>query len=379
MIVVVGCGLSGSVLAERFASFGHKVLILEKRDHIGGNCYDHVDRETGVLMNKYGAHLFHTNDKEVYDYVTSFHDWIRWEHKVVAEIDGMVVPVPPNITTVNRVCKENLQTEQEAREWFDGVRIAPKGDPSNGEEMAKSRVGEVLYEKIFKHYTKKQWGVYPSELAPEVLARIPSRESFDERYFTDKYQILPDGGYTKFFEKLLASDKISVRLNTDYLDVRDELPEHSRVFFTGPIDAFFSTSGLPPLEYRSLRFHIDRYLNTPFHQTNSVVNFPGPETPYTRSIEYKHFLHQSSPHTVVVRETSAVDGEPYYPVLNDRNKELYTQYQKLAAGHANVHFVGRLASFKYFNMDQAIRNALDVFTSCGVSPCLPDGFITNAS
>ena len=364
-VIIIGCGLSGAVLAERYANvLGRKVLILEKRDHIAGNCYDYVDAQSGILMNKYGAHLFHTNDEGVLDYIQPFADWVRWEHKVLAHVDQRLVSVPVNITTVNEICGTHLRTQSEMEVWLAQNQIMPpSGFAQNGEEMALSRVGPMLYEKIFKHYTIKQWNKDPSELAPEVLARIPIRANHDTRYFDDKYQALPREGYTKFVEKILASPNITVCLNTNYFDVVEFLEWRYALIFTGPVDHYFAAQGLPSLEYRSLEFQVEHHMITPFYQPASVVNYPGRDTPFTRIVEYKHFLHQTSPHTVIVKEVSTDSGEPYYPVLNEKNKKLYEQYKQLAdaEGVNGVVFVGRLANFKYFNMDAAIRNALDTF------------------
>jgi UDP-galactopyranose mutase len=314
-------------------------------------------------MNKYGAHLFHTNDEEVYNYINKFCKWEKWEHKVLGLIDNKHVPIPANITTVNNLCNENIKTQEEMDIWLENNQVN-YDEIKNGEEMAKSRVGEVLYEKIFKHYTYKQWKKYPEELFPEVLARIPVRNSFDDRYFSDKYQVLPEKGYTHFFQSILDKHKhnITVELNSDFVDIKDQITKDQIVIYTGPIDMYFADKGLPKLEYRSIDFHIERKMNTEFYQPYSVVNYPGKETPFTRCIEYKHFLNQKSDHTVYVKETTTDNGEPYYPVLNDRNKELYTKYQKMSEEEeGNIHFIGRLASYKYFNMDQAIKNSLDYY------------------
>lgn len=363
-IIIVGCGLSGIVIAERFSLLQNKkILIIDKRNHIGGNCYDYYDKKTNILMNKYGAHLFHTNDEEVFSYINQFCKWEKWEHKVLGLIDDKHLPIPPNITTVNKLFNLDIKSEEEMDEWLSENQVK-YDNITNGEEMAKSRVGEVLYEKIFKHYTYKQWKKYPDELAPEVLARIPVRNSFDDRYFSDKYQVLPRKGYTAFFQSILDKhkDNIDVKLNFDFFDIKDKITKNQLVIYTGPIDAYFADKGLPKLEYRSIDFHIERQMNTKFYQPYSVVNYPSDDTPYTRCVEYKHFLNQKSDHTVYVKETTTDKGEPYYPVLNDKNKELYKKYQKMAKEEGeNIHFLGRLASYKYFNMDQAIKNSLDYY------------------
>ena len=363
-IIIVGAGLSGVVIAEQFSSkLNKKILIIDKRDHIAGNCYDYIDSQTDILMNKYGAHLFHTNDEQVFNYINQYGNWSPWEHKVVGLIDNQHLPIPPNITTVNKMFNLDIKTNEEMKNWLEETQI--KYDSiTNGEEMAKSRVGEVLYEKIFKHYTYKQWNKYPEELAPEVLARIPIRDSFDDRYFSDKYQVLPEKGYTAFFQNILDKhkDNIDVQLGIDFFNIKDQINENQIIIYTGPIDTYYADKGLPKLEYRSIDFHIEHKMNTDLYQPHSVVNYPSPDTPYTRCVEYKHFLNQQSKHTVLVKETTTHDGEPYYPVLNDRNKELYHKYQEMTKLEGNnVHFLGRLASYKYFNMDQAIKNSLDFF------------------
>jgi len=362
-VIIVGAGLSGCVMAERFASMKKKkVCIIEKRNHIGGNCYDFID-ENGILMNKYGAHLFHTNEEEVWNYINTFHKWIRWEHKVLGYVDQRYVPIPVNISTVNILCHENLKNQNEMEEWLRSNQIQCKKVNSNSEDVAKSRVGEILYDKIFKYYTFKQWAKYPNELDPSVLARIPVRNDFDERYFSDKYQVLPDGGYTNFFKNLINNDLIDIQLDTDFLKIRDTIPKDKIVIYTGPIDLYFSECGYEKLEYRSIRFVEERIQNMNYYQPNSVVNYPDINVEYTRIVEYKHFLNQQSPHTTIVKEFPNDQGEPYYPVLNPKNLDLYEKYKKLANDETNIHFLGRLANYKYFNMDQAIKNALDYFNN----------------
>jgi len=359
-ILAVGAGISGATLAERYASSGKKVLVVEKRDHIGGNCYDYKD-ENGILISKYGAHLFHTNDEKVWQYVNRFSEWYPWEHKVLAKVDDLLVPIPVNIDTVNQIFDLNIQDEEEMKEWLELNRI-PFESPKDGREAVLNKVGKILYEKMFKHYTKKQWDKFPEELNASVLNRIPVRTNRDDRYFSDKYQALPKKGYTKIFEKMLDHPNINVMLNTDYFDIRDSLPQFERIFYTGPIDQFFDFkhSIKHPLEYRSIRFEMET-LDQEYFQSNSVINYPGPEVDFTRIIEYKHFGNQVSDKTTIVREYSTDDGEPYYPVLNKRNLEIYKRYQKEAENHPDIHFVGRLANYKYFNMDEAFKNALDLF------------------
>ncbi len=361
-ILIIGAGISGAVLAERYAALGKKVLILEKRDHIAGNCYDYID-ENGILVSKYGAHLFHTNEEEVWNYVNKFSDWYKWEHKVIAKVDGNLVPIPVNITTVNKLFDQDISTESQMEQWLEDNRI-PIDNPQNGKEAVLNKIGPVLYEKMFRHYTKKQWDKFPEELDAEVLNRIPVRKNFDDRYFSDKYQALPKNGYTKLFEKILAHPNIHVELNTDYFDVKDEIEGYSKLFYTGPIDRFFEFkhSLEDKLEYRSINF-VSETVNKDYFQENSVVNYPGMEVDFTRIVEYKHFGNQQSAKTTIVREYTVDTGEPYYPVPNKKNRRIYERYKHEADGLKDIYFVGRLANYKYFNMDQAFKNALDLFKS----------------
>lgn len=359
-ILIIGAGISGSVLAERYAKHGKTVLVLEKRDHIAGNCYDYID-DNGILVSKYGAHLFHTNYEEVWKYVNQFSEWYPWEHKVIARVDEHTVPIPVNMTTINTLFNLNLKTESEVQNWLEENRIDIE-NPENGEEAVLSKVGPVLYEKMFRHYTKKQWDKWPEELDASVLNRIPVRTNTDDRYFSDKYQALPKHGYTRIFENLLDHPNITVKLNTDYFDVKDLLSSFEKIFYTGPIDRFFEFkhSVKDQLEYRSINF-VSETVDKPYFQENSVVNYPGMEVDFTRIVEYKHFGNQQSKKTTIVREYTTDEGEPYYPVLNKKNQEIYNKYKEEAAKHPHVHFVGRLANYKYFNMDQAFKNALDLF------------------
>ena len=364
MYLIVGCGLSGAVIAERIANvLNDKVLIIEKRDHIGGNCYDYIDKETGILINKYGAHLFHTNHEDVWEYINKFDEWKRWEHKVLAYVDDKFVSMPVNITTVNELCGENIRNEEEMKIWLE--KNQEKYDEIvNSEQMAKSRIGTQLYDKMVKNYTFKQWNKYPEELDKSVLERIPLRTNFDTRYFSDKYQALPKKGYTHFFQNLLNHPNIEIKLNTDFLLFRKEndLTQFKKIIYTGPIDMYFNNfNKIDKLEYRSIDFKIRKYYNMNYFQPNSVVNYPEKEYPYTRIVEYKHFLYQKSRHTVIVSETTSDVGEPYYPVPNKKNLELYEKYRKMAEEEKNVYFLGRLANYKYFNMDEAIKNSLDFF------------------
>ncbi|GFH52652.1 UDP-galactopyranose mutase [Chaetoceros tenuissimus] len=369
-VCIIGAGLSGSVIANQYSSLLQKTsLILEKRNHIGGNCYDYKDPDTNILVNKYGAHLFHTQYTRVWEYIQHFSHWTPYEHRVLGFIHDKHVPIPVNIDTVNALFELNISSTEEMNAWLKQEQVHFENDPVNSEEMAKSRVGERLYDMIFKPYTIKQWAKTPMELGPEVTARIPVRNDWDDRYFPgDVFQALPSEGYTKIFENMILNDAlIETHLNVDYFDVRQELVEKNmcgHTFFSGPIDAYFSQEGYEKLEYRSLEFErkvIQDIGEEKTYLPASVVNYPSAEYNFTRIVEYKHYLEQKSPHTVLFYETSNDGGEPYYPVPNKRNQDLYKKYQAMALKEPNVTFVGRLANYKYFNMDQSILNALELF------------------
>lgn len=372
-VLVVGAGLSGAVIAEHCArEKGMRVTVIDKRDHVGGNCFDYLDADTGIRVSKYGAHIFHTKCSRVWDYISRFTDWVDYEHRVLVQLaPGQYVPMPVNIATVNAVFGLNIQSTAEMQEWLSAHQKRPEHDGPlrNGKEAAEARVGEVLYKLLFREYTKKQWDKFPEELDASVLERIPVRDNHDDRYFTDEHQALPAKGYTAVFEAMLEG--IEVRLNTDYFAMSEaQVQDYDYVFFTGPIDVFFKDSGLPKLEYRSVEFTRETLAVDKF-QPVSVVNYPTASIPYTRTVEYKHFPNQpdkvSRDATVVIHETTTGTGDPYYPVPNDRNRKLYAEYQNLAEKAANspgkqqLVFVGRLATYKYMNMDQAIASAMDAF------------------
>ena len=389
-LVIVGAGISGCVFAQRAsAELGLRSLIVDKRDHIGGNCYDFINAR-GFRVSQYGVHLFHTKHERVWEYVNRFGEWTPYEHRVRGAVerdkDGeyehggrryAVVPVPPNRDTINRLFPETvpenggLRTDEETRAWLDARRGTRTREARNGEESARARAGPELYEAIFKHYTKKQWDKYPEELDASVLARIPVREDVDDRYFSDPRQALPTHGYTRVFENMIMGDpNVTVRLNVDFFEHREALRKMAKkcVVFTGPIDAYYASQGLPKLEYRSLRF-VEEYHAAPpggFYQPCLQLNYPGPEVEHTRIVEYKHKPNQprrarEQPGTVIFKEYSCDHGEPYYPVPNPANRELYERYREMASKEPGVVFVGRLASYKYFNMDQAFLNALEMF------------------
>lgn len=358
-ILIVGAGISGCTLARQFAEAGHNVHIIEKRDHIAGNCYDEKDRNN-ILVNKYGAHLFHTSSERVWKFVNRFAEWVPWYHKVIGRIGDTHFPIPVNINTVNTLCNESIKSEDEMKEWLK-QHTTPCDTPKNSEDVAMHRVGKTLYEKIFKDYTFKQWAKYPSELDASVLERIPVRTNTDEGYFSDKFQALPKEGYTKMVEAMCDHPAIRISLKTEYdASMR---PNYDYIMYTGPIDQYYASHNYPKLEYRSIVFETE-YVDMDIFQPNSVVNYPSPDEPYTRIVEYKHFLNQSAPgKTTIVKEYTVGDGDPYYPVPTKRNKEVYELYKKLAEEDEKngIFFIGRLANYKYYNMDAAIESALHFF------------------
>lgn len=365
-VCVVGAGLSGSVLAERYATQLDKtVLVMDKRSHIGGCCFDHADEETGIRVSKYGVHSFHTYSDRVWEYVQQFSEWIPYNHSVVALVDDKYVPIPVNMDTVNTLFELNITSVEEMDAWLEQEQVHFDREPANAEQMVLSRVGSRLYNLIFKPYMIKQWNQFPAFLKPELTVEMPSvRNNHDTRHFDDPHQALPAAGYTAMFEKLLQSDNIEVHTDMDYFSVRDELT-CGKTIYTGPIDVYFADLGWDKLEYRSL--HVKRMVkyNVTFLQPAFVVNHPKAETPYSRTVEYKHLPGQqanvSSPHTVYFQEYFQQEGEPYYPVPNRHNKDLFAKYQQMAEKEKDVVFVGRLAKYQYMNMDQAILNALELF------------------
>lgn len=355
--VIVGAGLSGIVLAERITNeLNEEVLIIEKRNHIGGNCYDYYN-EDGILIHKYGPHIFHTNIKRVWDYLSQFTDWRLYQHRVLAYVDGQYVPLPINLDTIKKLYNLNLSPE-EVKNFYERVKEPLTADKiKNSEDMVISKVGKELYEKFFKGYTKKQWDMYPVELAPEVTARIPTRTNRDDRYFTDKYQGLPEYGYTKMFEKMLDNKNIKIMLNTDYKDIIDDI-EYDRLFYSGPIDYFFDYK-YGKLPYRSLDIVFETY-DQEYYQEVGTVNYPN-DYDFTRITEYKHLTGQKHEKTTISKEYSKADGEPYYPIPKKENIELYKKYKNEADKLDNVIFVGRLGTYSYLNMDVVVDQALSVF------------------
>jgi UDP-galactopyranose mutase len=353
--VIVGAGFAGSVLAERLArGSGKKVLLVDRRSHIGGNAYDHYD-DAGILVHKYGPHIFHTNSREVFEYLSGFTKWRPYEHRVRASVDGQLVPIPINLDTINQLYGLKL-TSMEVESFFASV-AEPRESIRTSEDVVVSRVGRELYEKFFRGYTRKQWGLDPSQLDAMVTARVPVRTNRDDRYFSDTYQAMPLKGYTRMFENMLDHDNIKILLNTDYHEVEGMIP-YERMIFTGPVDEFFDFR-YGKLPYRSLEFQFET-LNQEWVQPVAVVNYPNQHL-YTRSTEFKHLTGQEHAKTSVVYEYPRAEGDPYYPVPRPENAELYKRYQALAEERPDVHFVGRLATYKYYNMDQVVAQALSVY------------------
>lgn len=353
--LVVGAGFAGSVLAERLArGSGRSVLIVDKRPHIGGNAYDRYD-DQGLLIHVYGPHIFHTNSREVFDYLSQFTAWRQYEHRVLASVDGQLVPIPINLDTVNRLYNLNLRSS-DLEAFFDSV-AEKKERIKTSEDVVVARVGRELYEKFFRGYTRKQWDLDPSELDASVTARVPTRTNRDDRYFTDTYQAMPLHGYTRMFENMLDHKNIRIMLNTDYRDIVRFVPFREMIY-TGPVDAYFDFR-FGKLPYRSLHFRFETHDQERF-QPVGTVNYPN-EHLYTRITEFKHLTGQRHAKTGLVYEYPRAEGDPYYPVPRQENYDLYKRYQQLVAETPNVHFCGRLATYKYYNMDQVVAQALTLY------------------
>ena len=353
--LIVGAGFAGSVLAERLArGSGKKVLLVDRRAHIGGNAYDHYD-QAGILVHRYGPHIFHTNSPEVFDYLSAFTAWRPYEHRVKASVEGRLLPLPINLDTINRLY--GLRLTGEGLERYFAQVAEPCEAIRTSEDIVVSRIGRDLYEKFFRGYTRKQWGLDPSELDASVAARLPVRTNRDDRYFTDRYQAMPLHGYTRLFENMLDHDGIKVLLNCDYQEIDGEIP-YRRMIYTGPIDEFFGLR-YGKLPYRSLRF-VHETLPVRRAQEAAVINYPN-EHPYTRVTEFKYLTGQQHAKTSIVYEHPEAEGDPYYPVPRGENADLYKRYQALAEATPNVLFAGRLATYRYYNMDQVVAQALTLY------------------
>ena len=352
--LIVGAGFAGSVLAERLANEGKKILIVDKRDHIGGNAFDYYNND-GILIHKYGPHIFHTNSKDVFEYLGQFTEWRAYEHKVLASVDGQLVPIPINLNTINLLYGLNLN-ENEVEAFFES-RAEKVDRIVTSEDVVVSKVGRELYEKFFRGYTRKQWDLDPSQLDASVTARVPTRTNNDDRYFTDTYQYMPLNGYTKMFEKMLSNPNINIMLSTDYKDIVETTP-HKFMIYTGPVDSYFDYC-YGKLPYRSLQFKFET-IDAESFQPTGTVNYPN-EHDYTRITDFKYLTGQKNSKTAIVYEYPKAEGDPYYPVPRPENAEIYKKYQQLASATTNTFFVGRLATYKYYNMDQVVAQSLTLF------------------
>lgn len=354
--LIVGAGFAGAVLAERLAAGSAKrVLLVDRRPHIGGNAYD-FHNDAGILVHRYGPHIFHTNAERIWNYLSRFTAWRPYEHRVLANVNSKLLPIPINLTTINALYDLNLSSE--GMEAFLAQRAEAPEKIRTAKDVVLAAVGRDLYEKFFEGYTRKQWGVDPSELDKSVTARIPTRTNTDDRYFGDTYQAMPKCGYTRMFENMLDHPNIKVMVNTDYREIVKSL-RHDRLIYTGPIDEFFDYR-FGPLPYRSLAFrHVT--LDRPQFQPTAVVNYPSPDVPYTRITEYKYLTGQTHGQTSISYEIPCDDGDPYYPVPNPENAAVFKKYEALAASTPGVWFVGRLATYRYYNMDQVVGQALALY------------------
>ena len=349
--LIVGAGYAGAVAARELADAGHKVLVVDKRSHIGGNAYDTLD-ENGVLIHPYGPHIFHTNSRRIFEYLSRFTEWRFYEHRVLAKEKDAYYPIPINRQTINKVFNLSL-SEEEVEGFLDGKRVK-KTEIKTSEDVVLNSVGHELCEMFFRGYTRKQWDLDLSELAAGVAARIPTRTNDDDRYFSDTFQMMPSHGYTAMFERILDSKNIEVRLSFDYFLNKKEI-NFDKLIFTGPIDAYYKNC-FGKLPYRSLRFQHEHFDVDQF-QSVGTVNYPN-EQDFTRITEFKHITGQEVPGTSIVKEYSQGSGDPYYPVPNPVNEGLYQKYLAKAELENNVYFVGRLAQYRYYNMDQVVGSSL---------------------
>lgn len=354
--LVVGAGLYGAVFTHEATKFGKSCLVIDKRNHIGGNIY--TENRSDINVHVYGAHIFHTNNKLIWNYIQQFAEFNRYTNSPIAKYKNELYNMPFNMNTFSKMW--NITTPDEAKAIIDKQKTEIKGEPKNLEEQAISLVGRDIYEKLVKGYTEKQWGRDCKELPSFIIKRLPVRFTYDNNYFNDRYQGIPIGGYTAIIEKMLYGSDI--QLNTDYLENRDVLNSMAdKVIYTGAIDAYFDFC-YGNLEYRSVRFETEE-LNTANYQGNAVVNYTDRETPFTRIIEHKFFEFGTQPTTIISKEYSAewkVGDEPYYPVNDDKNNLLYKKYRELANKESNVIFGGRLGEYKYYDMDKSIISALEM-------------------
>ena len=355
--LIVGAGFAGCVLAERLASQSNKsVLIVEKRSHIGGNAYDEYD-ENGILVHRYGPHIFHTNSKRVFEYLSQFTEWQFYEHKVLARIGTDLYPIPINRLTLNKLYHLGLESDLDVQQYLEKVREKRKSI-LNSEDIIIDRVGRDLFNKFFKDFTKKQWGVEPKDLSPSVCGRIPVRTNEDCRYFMDQYQFMPLLGYSAMFKKITNNKNIEILTNIDYKKIVTDI-KFDKMIYTGPIDYFFDYM-YGKLPYRSIRFEFEN-LPGPYYQPVGQINHVESSTEFTRVAEYKHLTGQKALSTTISREFPQKDGEPFYPIPSQENRIIFEKYERESAALAHVLFCGRLAEYQYYNMDQVVAQALTQF------------------
>lgn len=353
--VVVGAGIAGLTIAERIANvLDEKVLVIEKRNHIGGNVYDSYN-EDGILIHNYGPHIFHTNDEDVYGYLSKFTKWNDFWHRVLSYVDGNLVPIPISAETINKLYNLNLSCDEV--EGFLNKKAVKVDNTTSSKDVAISKVGTDIYEKMFKNYTIKQWGVDPSELDTSVISRIPVRLNRDTRYFADKYQGMPKDGYTKLCENMVRNNNIKILLNTDYKEIINYI-QYEKLIYTGPTDYFYDYK-YGKLAYRSINFQFET-LDTQSFQESPVVNYPN-DYDYTRITEFKKLTGQQNDKTTILKEYPSGEGEPYYPFPTKEHKEHFAKYKKDMEAEEKVIFLGRLAQYRYYNMDAVVRSALDIF------------------
>jgi len=360
--LIVGAGFAGSVLAERIATQrNEKVLVIDRRDHIAGNAFDHLDA-AGVLIHRYGPHIFHTNSEQIFAHLSKFTEWRPYEHRVLAEVrspttgETVRVPMPINLDTINQLYGLDL-TEEEVEGWMQS-RAEPVDQVRTSEDVVVGKVGRELYELFFRGYTRKQWALDPSELDKSVTSRVPTRTNRDDRYFTDRFQAMPRDGYTTMFARMLDHPNITVRTGMDFAEARKKFA-FRRMIWSGPVDEYFGFR-YGKLPYRSLVFKHET-LDTEWALPTGTVNHPAETTPFTRVSEYKWITGQEHPKTSVTYEFPSAEGDPYYPIPRPENAALYKKYEALADAERDTWFVGRLATYRYYNMDQVVGQALSTF------------------
>jgi len=359
-ILIIGAGITGITLAERFSANGNKVSVIEKRNHIGGNCYDYKNKD-GILVHKYGPHIFHTNNKEIWDYLSKFTEWIPYQHRVLGFIDGKFVPIPFNLNTLYQLFSKEkaIKLERSLLEKFGYNKRIPILELKKTEDQDLKFLVDFIYEKVFLPYTKKQWGLKPEEIDFSVTARVPIVISRDNKYFQDKYQGIPKDGYTAMFKRMLQSKNIEIQLSIDYKDVKDKV-RYNLMLYTGPIDEFFDYK-YGKLEYRCLKIRF-RTFNKESYQPSSVVNYPDLKYHFTRITEFKKLTHQRYKKTTIGIEYPGDKGFIAWPLLDEKNKKIFKRYWKEVEKlkRENIYFVGRLAEYKYYNMDEAVKNCFKI-------------------